>query len=42
MLSASAPISPEVLTFFKVALGIHVYEVYGASETSGPATITSP
>lgn len=29
MISASAPISAEVLTFFKIALGIHIYEVYG-------------
>ena len=29
MISASAPISPEVLTFYKIALGIHVYECYG-------------
>lgn len=29
MLTASAPISADVLTFFKIALGIHVYECYG-------------
>ncbi len=29
MLSASAPISPDVLTFYKVSLGIHVYECMG-------------
>jgi long-chain acyl-CoA synthetase len=29
LITASAPISGEVLTFFKIALGIHVYEVYG-------------
>lgn len=29
MVTASAPISGDVLSFFKVALGIHVYEVYG-------------
>lgn len=29
MLSASAPVSADVLTFYKLALGIHVYEVYG-------------
>ena len=29
MITASAPISGDVLTFFKVALGIHIYEVYG-------------
>jgi long-chain acyl-CoA synthetase len=42
MLSASAPISAEVLTFYKLALGIHVYEVYGQTETNGPATCTHP
>jgi len=42
MISASAPISPEVLTFYKIALGIHIYEVYGQTETNGPATVTHP
>lgn len=42
MVTASAPISGEVLTFFKVALGIHIYEVYGQTETNGPATCTIP
>ena len=42
MISASAPISPEVLTFYKIALGIHVYECYGQTEVSGPATLTHP
>jgi long-chain acyl-CoA synthetase len=42
MLTASAPISGEVLTFFKIALGIHVYEAYGQTETCGPATATKP
>ncbi len=42
MICASAPVSPEVLTFFKIALGIHIYEVYGQTETSGPATLTHP
>lgn len=42
MLSGSAPISAEVLTFYKLALGLHVYEVYGQSETNGPATCTHP
>jgi len=40
MLTASAPISGEVLTFFKVAFGIHIYEAYGQTETFGPATFT--
>lgn len=42
MLSASAPISADVLQFYKLALGIHVYEVYGQTETNGPATGTHP
>jgi long-chain acyl-CoA synthetase len=42
MISASAPISPEVLTFYKISLGIHVYECYGQTEISGPATLTHP
>jgi len=42
MVSASAPISAEVLAFFKVALGIHIYESYGQTETNGPATLTHP
>ena len=42
MISAAAPIAPEVLTFFKLALGIHIYECYGQTETAGPATLTHP
>jgi len=42
MLTASAPISAEVLTFFKIALGIHVYEAYGQTESAGPITSTLP
>lgn len=42
VLTASAPINGDILTFFKVALGIHIYEVYGQTETNGPATITLP
>ncbi|TNV82014.1 hypothetical protein FGO68_gene5718 [Halteria grandinella] len=42
MLSASAPVSAEVLQFYKLALGIHVYEVYGQTETNGPATCSHP
>jgi long-chain acyl-CoA synthetase len=42
MITGSAPIAPEVLTFFKIALGIYIYEVYGQTETSGPATLTHP
>jgi long-chain acyl-CoA synthetase len=42
MITASAPISAEVLTFFKVALGVHIYECYGQTEMCGPATLTLP
>ncbi len=42
MISASAPISAEVLQFYKLALGIHVYECYGQTENCGPATVTHP
>ena len=42
MICGASPISPEVLTFYKLALGMHVYEVYGQSETNGPATLTHP
>jgi long-chain acyl-CoA synthetase len=42
MITASAPINGEVLTFFKIALGIHVYEVYGQTESNGPITVTHP
>lgn len=42
LITASAPISGDVLDFFKVALGIHIYEVYGQTETNGPCTFTHP
>lgn len=42
MITASAPISGEVLNFFKIALGIHVYEVYGQTESNGPISATLP
>lgn len=42
LITASAPISGEVLTFFKISLGIHIYEVYGQTETNGPCTLTLP
>jgi long-chain acyl-CoA synthetase len=29
LITGSAPISPDVLTFFEIALSIHVAEVYG-------------
>lgn len=42
MLTSSAPITGEVLTFFKIALGINVYECYGQTESCGPITVTHP
>lgn len=42
MISASAPVSEDVLNFYKLSMGIHVYEVYGQTETNGPATVTHP
>lgn len=42
MITASAPIAADVLTFFKIALGIHIYECYGQTEMCGPATLTLP
>lgn len=42
MITASAPIHTDVLTFFKIALGIHIHEVYGQTESAGPMTGTHP
>jgi long-chain acyl-CoA synthetase len=36
-ITAAAPISPELIVFFR-ALGIPLYELYGMTETTGPAT----
>ncbi|XP_022671870.1 long-chain-fatty-acid--CoA ligase 1-like isoform X2 [Varroa jacobsoni] len=33
IITSSAPLSPEVMEFFKVAFGCHVSEVYGSTET---------
>lgn len=40
-ISAAAPIAPQLLVFFQ-ALGMPVYELYGMSETTGPATTNRP
>lgn len=40
-ISASAPIDPSLIKFFQ-SLGLPLYELYGLSETSGPATTTRP
>ena len=42
LITGSAAISAEILTFFKVSLGIHVHEVYGQTESCGPITCTMP
>ncbi len=40
-ISAAAPISPDLLKFFLI-IGVPLYEIYGMSENTGPATLTSP
>ena len=40
MVTASAPISKEVLEFLKVCFSSPVCEAYGMSETHGAATVT--
>ena len=40
MITASAPISKEVLEFLKLAFCCPILEAYGLSETSGPVTLT--
>ena len=39
--TAAAPINRDLLVFFH-ALGLPLYEIYGMSETTGPATCTTP
>jgi long-chain acyl-CoA synthetase len=40
-ISAAAPISADLLKFF-LTIGVPLYEIYGMSENTGPATLTSP
>jgi long-chain acyl-CoA synthetase len=40
MLTGSAPITPEVLHFFRIALDIPIFEAYGQTESTGAATNT--
>ncbi|HSQ66975.1 MAG TPA: AMP-binding protein [Polyangiaceae bacterium] len=40
-LTAAAPISKDTLEFF-LSLGITLYEIYGMSECTGPATLSGP
>jgi long-subunit acyl-CoA synthetase (AMP-forming) len=39
--TSSAPTSRETLEFF-LSLGVPLYELYGLSETTGPATVSAP
>lgn len=41
MVTGSAPISPEVVRFFKIVLSCEVFEVYGQSE-NGALFFTDP
>ncbi len=40
-ITAAAPINPELIKFF-MTIGIPLYELYGLSETTGPATTNIP
>lgn len=40
-ITAAAPISPDLVRFFHT-IGVPLYEVYGMSENTGPATATLP
>lgn len=42
MLTGSAPLSKEVMNFFKVAFSTQFYEAYGMTETSGASIGTFP
>lgn len=40
-ITAAAPINPELIRFFHT-IGVPLYEIYGMSENTGPATATLP
>jgi long-chain acyl-CoA synthetase len=40
-ITAAAPINPDLVRFFK-ALGVPLFELYGMSENTGPATTNTP
>ncbi|XP_023571366.1 long-chain-fatty-acid--CoA ligase 5 isoform X2 [Octodon degus] len=42
VVTAAAPISTPILTFFRAAMGCMVFEAYGQTECTGGCTITSP
>ena len=42
MISGSAPLSPNVMTFFRCMLGVPVLEGYGQTEGSAAATFSHP
>ena len=42
MITGAAPITPEVMHFFRIALGIPIIEGYGQTESAGSASTTHP
>jgi len=42
MLTGSAPLSKEVMNFFKVAMSTQFFEAYGMTETAGGSVLTRP
>ena len=42
MITASAPISSEVMEFFRVGFSVNMIEAYGQTESSGSSFITHP
>ncbi|XP_069467891.1 long-chain-fatty-acid--CoA ligase 5 [Ambystoma mexicanum] len=42
MITAAAPISPDVLTFLRAALGSQIFEAYGQTECAAGCTFSTP